>query len=169
MVKCFRIIAVASALSGALAAPAFAQDSARKTVLPSRYSFTDGRSGGAGVPSSVSGAVPSTQPRQDLERLRAERIAERKQAADNEWLGRTVRAPIGKVSDLYFDDQGNISAVAIESGLAHGDGDKYVVVPWDRIEPTGGDNLAVDRSASQIARMPSYSESELRARDKGQL
>jgi len=35
------------------------------------YSLTDGRSGGAGVPSVVNGAVPSTSPAEDLERLKS--------------------------------------------------------------------------------------------------
>lgn len=35
------------------------------------YSLTDGDSGGAGVPSAVSGAVPSTSPAEDLVRLKS--------------------------------------------------------------------------------------------------
>jgi hypothetical protein len=35
------------------------------------YSLTDGRSGGVGVPSAVNGAVPSTSPAADLERLKS--------------------------------------------------------------------------------------------------
>ena len=70
--KRFPLLVVASAVAAALAAPVvLAQITGGDTARGSDHSVTDGRSGGTGIPSSTSGAVPSTQPgqdRQDIQR-----------------------------------------------------------------------------------------------------
>jgi hypothetical protein len=62
----FSLVVIASAVAAALGAPAaVAQTSpSNDPARAQERSPTDGRSGGAGVPSSTSGAVPSTEPRQ---------------------------------------------------------------------------------------------------------